>query len=65
MAAGEAGAIVHTGRCCHARPCVLYIYRPPLQVRILRLLQVLPIPPIEAMRTRLTEVLTHILNRRR
>ena len=35
----------------------------PHQVRILRLLQVLPIPPLEAMRTRLTEVLTHILRR--
>lgn len=32
-------------------------------MRILRLLQVLPIPPMEAMRTRLTEVLTHILNK--
>lgn len=32
-------------------------------MRILRLLQMFPIPPTEAMRTRLTEVLAHILNK--
>lgn len=41
----------------HGTPC------PWLQVRILRLLQMFPIPPTEAMRTRLTEVLAHILNK--
>jgi AP-2 complex subunit alpha len=41
----------------HGTPC------PWLQVRILRLLQLFPIPSTEAMRTRLSEVLTHILNK--
>lgn len=41
----------------HGTPC------PWLQVRILRLLQQFPIPAVEAMRTRLNEVLMHIMNR--
>jgi AP-2 complex subunit alpha len=40
----------------HGTPC------PWLQVRILRLLQAFPVPATEAMRTRLNEVLAHIMN---
>lgn len=36
---------------------------PWLQVKILRLLQQFPIPPTEAMRTRLNDILLHILNK--
>jgi AP-2 complex subunit alpha len=44
-----------------------YVYHgtacPWLQVRILRLLQLFPIPPVEALRTRLNEVVGHILSK--
>ena len=36
---------------------------PWLQVRILRLIQFFPIPPMEAMRTRLNDLLLHIMNK--